>query len=96
MHVIVMPSSQGWYETPDSPFREALQAVTGVEPPWELAGVYCYNDIADADVQEEVHNWASMNCRPSWATGLSMIEAAELIVEQAVENVNILKPQVEA
>jgi hypothetical protein len=37
----------------------------------------------------DLQDWCSDNAQPDWATGLSMIEAAELIVSQALDNDNI-------
>ena len=71
-----------------APFRDALIAITGADPPWSMIGVYCFDDI-ETEYQDDLSDWASANSRPRWATGLSMIESAELIVLQAVENCNI-------
>lgn len=90
-----MPSP-AWYPTPESPLRKALQVVTGELFHDMLKGVYEFNDIADPELQEELHEWCGYHARPDWATGLSMIEAAELIVRQAVENANIHDFRVEA
>jgi hypothetical protein len=83
-------NSPSYYPTPRSPFRSTLESITGKLPPMDLSGVYCFNDIENPETQDAIQDWASVNANPHWATGLSMIEAAELIVEQAVENRNIL------
>jgi len=70
------------YRTPRNPFREALQVVTGKKPPSYVTG---YSDQHLTDAQKQaLQDWCSDNARPDWATGLSMIEAAELIVAGAV------------
>lgn len=71
----------------ESPFRDALAAVTGKEPPDYVRGYHFYH--VDEGRQDELHSWCALNARPTWATGTSMIEAAELIVAGAVENGNI-------
>jgi hypothetical protein len=51
---------------------------------------YHSHDYTDAE-NEKLQDWCSMHARPHWATGLGLIEAAELIVQGAVENSNIEK-----
>ena len=74
--------SKSWYPTPGNPFADALGSVIGEKVPddIDLSGAWCFNDIKGEDAKEDLHNWCSVNCRPFWATGLSMIEAAELSV----------------
>ena len=67
-------------------FREALKILVGKYPPM-LVPPFSAHDMGDEVT--ELQDWCSDNARPAWATGLSMIEAAELIVDQAVENANI-------
>lgn len=79
----------GWSyygETPN-PLWDALLAITGVEPPDYVRGLYSASHLEDR--VDELQSWCSENARPHWATGLSMLEAAELIVGGAVENANI-------
>lgn len=76
-----------YYPTPAAPFREALAAVVGKDPPDYVKG---HGTLGLTDQQMlELQDWCSLNARPHWATGLSMIEAAELIVQGAIENANI-------
>lgn len=82
-----MPKKFTYYETPKDPFREALAAVVGKEPPEYVRG-FGLREMTGKQVSD-LQDWCSVNARPEWATGLSMIEAAELIVEGAVENANI-------
>lgn len=74
--------------TQDQPnyFREAIKTVVGKYPPM-LVPPFGSKDMGDEVM--ELQDWCSENARPAWATGLSMIEAAELIVDQAIENANI-------
>ena len=69
-------------------FREALKAIIGKYPPMHVPPV---GSMEMGDAVVELQDWCSDNAQPKWATGLSMIEAAELIVDQAIENANILK-----
>jgi hypothetical protein len=78
-----------YYPTPQHPFREALQAVVGKVPPAYVKG-FGTEGLTDKQVSD-LQDWCSLNARPEWATGLSMIEAAELIVRGAIENGNIDK-----
>lgn len=76
---------------PASPFREALRAVCGAEPPAFVRG-HSSEGYTD-DENEELQAWCGSHYRPHWATNLSMIEAAELIVASAVDNANIEGPE---
>jgi hypothetical protein len=67
-------------------FRDALKAIIGKYPPMMVPP---YSTSAMGDEVIELQDWCADNARPQWATGLSMIEAAELIVDQAIENANI-------
>ena len=69
-------------------FREALHAIIGGYPPMEVP-LYSASEMGDEVL--ELQDWCASNARPEWATGLSMIEAAELIVQQALDNANIKK-----
>ena len=69
-------------------FREALRAIIGKYPPMHVPP-FGSREMGDAVI--ELQDWCSYNANPDWATGLSMIEAAELIVDQALENANIHK-----
>lgn len=72
---------------PENPIREALKAFTGKEPPAFVRG-YDTSGLSDAENQE-LQYWAVDNAKPKWATGIGLIEAAELLVAEAVANGNI-------
>ena len=38
----------------------------------------------------DLHGWCVLHCEPQWMTGLSVTEAADLILEGAIENGNII------
>lgn len=67
-------------------FQEAIQTIIGGAPPFEVPP-YGVQGMGDEVIA--LQDWCADNARPPWATGLSMIEAAELIVNQALENANI-------
>ena len=69
------------------PLADALFAITGMEPPKYTHGLYLSESLEDKAV--DLQDWCADNARPSWATGLGVLEAAELLVQQAVENANI-------
>jgi hypothetical protein len=75
------------FPTPQHPIREVLKALVGKSPPDFVKG----HDLKGLTDQQmlALQDWCSLNSRPKWATGLSIIEAAELIVAGAVENGNI-------
>ncbi len=79
------------YPTPKHPLREALLAVTGKEPPAYVKGHNILN-LTDHQVMA-LQDWCSLNARPEWATGLSILEAAEMIVQGAIDNANIGGPE---
>lgn len=76
------------YRRPENPLAEAIEAIVGERPPLETTFAWKWDDLSECD-KRWLQDWCSERARPHWATGLSMIEAAELIVEQACENANI-------
>lgn len=74
-----------------SPLAEALLAITGKVPPAFIASVYDTSELSD-EQHEELQNWASSHCRPSWSTGIGTLDAANAMVSEAVGNAN-LKPK---
>lgn len=75
------------YPDIENPFREALEALVGQEPPAYVVG-YSLNDIPPTD-RLALQDWCSVHGRPAWVTGIGVIEAAELLVLSAIENGNI-------
>ena len=75
----------------DNPLTEALRAITGAEPPTYTHGAFSCDDLPDCAVFH-LQDWCSLHARPDWATGLGVLEAADLIVQLAVENANIPGP----
>jgi len=68
--------------------KEALEAVVGIPCPFTLPQ-RSFSELNGSRLVTEIQDWCAIHSRPGWATGLSMMEAAELIVEQAIENANI-------
>lgn len=83
-----MTKRSSYYPTPADPLREALASIIGKDPPDFVRG-HNTSGLSDKQILD-LQDWCSVNARPHWATGLSMIEAAELIVAGAIENANIL------
>jgi hypothetical protein len=72
---------------PKDPIREVLRAMTGVTPPAFVKGYDC-KGLTDAQVQE-LQDWCATHVRPSWLTGIGLMDAAENQVAEAVSNGNI-------
>jgi hypothetical protein len=79
------------FSTSPHPIREALKGLVRKEPPDFVKG-YDLKQLTDQQMLA-LQDWCSLNVRPQWATGLSVIEAAELMVAGAVENGNILSAE---
>ncbi len=77
---------------PAEPLRDALTAITGRESPDFVGNAYSCNDLTDQQTIE-LQDWCSMNARPEWSTGIGILEAAELLVEEAIANANIARPK---
>lgn len=71
-------------------FKEALESLTGKKLPMRVPR-FKASRMSDEN-QYKLQEWCVDNAQPPWATGLSMIEAAELIVQGAIENGNIEGP----
>lgn len=74
--------------SPEHPLREALRVTCGGEEPPQFVRGYTVKTLTDEQVME-LQDWCSVNCKPEWGTGIGALEAAEHIVEMAVENANI-------
>lgn len=72
-----------------SPFAEAIESIIGVPPPFDLSGVFYSHEIDDENFIK-LQDWCSLHARPAWATGISMVDAADHIVKEAVANSNIV------
>lgn len=73
--------------TPKHPFREVLETIARVKAPDFVRG---YNTRGYSDLEQmQLQDWAASHAKPSWGTGIGFIEAAELIVAEAVANGNI-------
>jgi hypothetical protein len=72
-------------------FKEALESLTGKKLPMRVPPFKASR--MSGGKQYQLQEWCVDNANPPWATGLSMIEAAELIVQGAIENGNIEGPK---
>ena len=73
---------------PESPLYEALQSIVGKNPPDFVVGIYAARELSD-DQMTELQDWCATHGKPEWTTGIGILEAAERIVDCAVENGNI-------
>ena len=71
-----------------SPLREILAQMTGKRPPAFLKGHYTTETLSEGDT-ERLQNWAIRNVRPSWLTGIGLMDAADSQVHEAIMNGNI-------
>lgn len=72
-----------------APLREALYALTLSEPPDFITSQWWLGELLQSQV-EELQAWCVNHARPSWATGLSIMEAAERLVQEALDNGNLV------
>ena len=72
---------------PKDPIREVLKAMTGKEPPEFVKG-YRFKDLSEEQTMA-LQDWCATNVRPSWLTGIGLMDAAESQVMEAVCNGNI-------
>lgn len=74
------------------PFRDACRQVAGVEPPEWVKG-WGIQDLPDEDYIHMLQCWflneGDGPFSTEWGTGIGALEAAEHIVECAIENGNI-------
>lgn len=69
------------------PVREVLKSLTGKEPPEFVKG-YNFKNLTDHQIIL-LQNWCVDNVEPRWACGISLMDAAEIFVAEAVGNANI-------
>ena|ERR1700748_2929637 len=87
--ILICAKRNNMYQTSKHPLREALKVLCKKEPPEYVKG-YDIKNLTGFQVME-LQDWCSINAHPEWATGLSMLEAAEMIVQSAIDNANIKK-----
>ena len=71
-----------------NPYYETLEAITRAKPPEFCKGIFNSNELDDDQITE-LQDWCGCNSQPVWATGLGHLEAADHIVNVAIENRNI-------
>jgi hypothetical protein len=77
-----------WQDKPKDPFREIVRVLAdGAEPPAFVQG-YNGKNLTDAQYFELLE-WFLANMELEWPTATGLLEAAESIVREAVENGNI-------
>ena len=85
--VHTMYNSIRYLANPKNPIRDVLRAMTGKKPPDYVKG-YDFSNLTSAQ-RDRLQDWAVNNVRPTWLTGIGLIEAAEKQVKEAVDNANI-------
>lgn len=84
------------WHTPRAPLAEAIAGIVGKVPPFHLDGIWQSKDIPDpiaAQLQDWCCNEVDKTRHLHWATGGSVIEAAELLLDRAIENANLKPPE---
>lgn len=74
-------------EAPKDPIREVLEAMTVATPPDFVRG-YSFKDLTEEQTML-LQDWCASHVRPSWLTGIGLMDAAESQVMEAVNNGNI-------
>lgn len=72
---------------PKRPLWDVLRALTGKRPPPFVKG-YTTKGLSDDEIMK-LQDWCATNCIPFWGTGIGLLEAAEQMVREAVNNGNI-------
>jgi hypothetical protein len=84
------------YPTPKAPLADAIAAIVGVVPPFEMDGVWHTRENPDL-LADGLEGWCSeqicIGRYAPWATGCGILEAAEHLVETAIENGNLKKDE---
>jgi hypothetical protein len=80
------------------PFRDAIESLIGALPlitgkdnfpiAQKLENIL-YSKELDGETIDRLSDYCNLHPSPVWATGESLIDAANLIVERAFENVNL-------
>lgn len=74
------------------PLWETLKELTGVEPPGFCKGVHMCSQLENDELVDILQSWCLQHAKPVWSSGIGLLEAAEKIVEAAVENGRIGPP----
>lgn len=86
------------YPVPKAPLAEAIAAIVGKIPPFEMDGIWAIEDDPDL-LTDGLEGWCSTQVCVTefspWATGCGVLEAAELLLKTAIENGNLIKPEAE-
>lgn len=75
----------------ESPLYEILRDMCNLLPPpyINLVGVYQSSELDD-DTFSDLQVWCAANSSVEWLVGISMIEAADTMVDEAIKNGNII------
>lgn len=75
-----------------NPLTEALAMMAMAAPPDFTHGHVDTSKMTDDQV-DELQSWCVDHCKLAWSTGIGMLEAAELVVREAINNANIYDPK---
>lgn len=74
------------------PLKLAIAQIVGEMPPFSMKGAKCFADL-DEVTRSEIEDWCCRKIVDTafgyWMTGYSVVNAAEILVKQAVGNGNI-------
>lgn len=65
-------------------FAKAVETITGTVLPLEMWRGCVWHEDHDDLAADALQNWVG-NCMPDWMAAIGIIEAAELLVETAIE-----------
>jgi hypothetical protein len=80
------------YHNVKDPLKEAIEQIIGKEPPFDFGGAYKFNELPP-EALNQIEDWCSLEISASgpaeWATGSSVVSAAEIMVEEGQWDANI-------
>ena len=74
------------------PIRVVLKAFCGGKAPPDYVMGYSCGNLGDAQ-HEELIEWLHNNVKIYWTIGIAHVEAADRLVQEAVDNANIPPPE---
>jgi hypothetical protein len=80
------------YNCVKEPLKEAIERIIGKEPSFDFDGAYRFSELPAAALNQ-IEDWCSLEISghgvAGWATGSSVVSAAEIMVEEAQWDANI-------
>lgn len=86
-----------WATDVFDPIRDALKVLCGGKEPPDYVKGHDFKGLTE-DQTEKLQDWVNMNLSDTifWSTGIGALDAAELLVEEALANDNILRRELAA